>query len=116
MPKSICEWLGYPLPPVLEGLSRPVAGIIGNLAANLDWEFDVAILPYRFGEPNYSGSATRFYEHLAACRPMLATPNVAELQTKQPSCLSQATPTTSSQNCTNCKPPNSAMATSAPAG
>jgi glycosyltransferase involved in cell wall biosynthesis len=132
------------LPPVLEGLSRPVAGIIGNLAANLDWEllqstidrtpefswafigpasmtisdpaqrraraallkhggrvrftgsqpygalqqfarsFDVAILPYRFGEPTYSGSATRFYEHLAACRPMLATPNVAELQTKQP--------------------------------
>jgi glycosyltransferase involved in cell wall biosynthesis len=133
-----------PLPPGLQGLTRPLAGIIGNLAANLDWEllqsviertpafswafigpasmaishpaqrraraalrkhggrvrftgsqpygslqefarsFDVAILPYRFGEPTYSGSATRFYEHLAACRPMLATPNVAELQTKQP--------------------------------
>jgi glycosyltransferase involved in cell wall biosynthesis len=132
------------LPPSLQGLTRPLAGIIGNLAANLDWEllqsaiertpafswafigpasmaisdpaqrraraallkhggrvrftgsqpygslqqfarsFDVAILPYRFSEPTYSGSATRFYEHLAACRPMLATPNVAELQTKQP--------------------------------
>ncbi len=132
------------LPPALQGLARPLAGIIGNLAANLDWEllqsvidrtpafswafigpasmaisdpiqrraraallkhggrvrftgaqpygalqqfarsFDVAILPYRFSEPTFSGSATRFYEHLAACRPMLATPNVAELQTKQP--------------------------------
>lgn len=132
------------LPPALHGLIRPVAGIIGNLAGNLDWELlqsivartpgfswafigpasmtisgpaqrraraallghggrvrftgsqpygslqqfarslDVAILPYRFGEPTYSGSATRFYEHLAACRPMLATPNVRELQAKQP--------------------------------
>jgi hypothetical protein len=36
--------------------------------------FAVAILPYRFGEPTYSGSATRFYEHLAP----------AELRTKQP--------------------------------
>jgi glycosyltransferase involved in cell wall biosynthesis len=132
------------LPSALHGLTRPVAGIIGNLAANLDWEllrsviertpefswafigpasmaisnpaqrraraallkhggrirftgsqpygalqqfarsFDVAILPYRFGEPTRSGSATRFYEHLAACRPMLSTPHVAELQTKQP--------------------------------
>jgi hypothetical protein len=44
---------------------------------------DVAILPYRLGEPTRSGSATRFYEHVAACRPMLATPDVAELQTKQ---------------------------------
>jgi hypothetical protein len=26
------------LPPALRGLSRPVAGIIGNLAGNLDWE------------------------------------------------------------------------------
>jgi hypothetical protein len=46
--------------------------------------FDVAVLPYRFGEPTRSGSATRSYGHLAACRPMLSTPHVAELQTKQP--------------------------------
>jgi glycosyltransferase involved in cell wall biosynthesis len=132
------------LPAALEGLSRPVAGVIGNLAGNLDWEllqaavertpefswafigpasmkihdhrqrraraallahggrvrftgaqsygdlqqfarcFDAAVLPYRKQEPTYSGSATRFYEHLAACRPMVATPNVAELQTKDP--------------------------------
>ena len=35
--------------------------------------FDVAILPYRLCEPTYSGSSTRFYEHLAACRPMIAS-------------------------------------------
>ena len=28
--------------------------------------FDVAVLPYRRVEPTYSGSSTRFYEHLAA--------------------------------------------------
>ena len=28
-----------PLPPDLEGLSRPVAGVIGNLASNMDWVF-----------------------------------------------------------------------------
>ncbi len=122
---------------------RPVAGVIGNLAANMDWvllsqimeqtpwlawvfvgptqmpvpdsdqrsareqimrsarakfvglkpygdlqryarSFDVAVLPYRKIEPGYSGSATRFYEHLAACRPILATDGVAELLTKEP--------------------------------
>jgi glycosyltransferase involved in cell wall biosynthesis len=46
--------------------------------------FDVAILPYRRKEPTYSGSATRYYEHLAAGRPMLATRNVAELHSKEP--------------------------------
>ena len=45
---------------------------------------DVAVLPYRHREPTYSGSSTRFYEHLAACHPMLATAGVAELQSKEP--------------------------------
>lgn len=46
--------------------------------------FDVAILPYLKTEPTYSGSSTRFYEHLAACRPMLATRGFAELLEKPP--------------------------------
>jgi glycosyltransferase involved in cell wall biosynthesis len=46
--------------------------------------FDVAVLPYRKQEPTYSGSATRFYEHLAACRPMLATRGFHELLSKEP--------------------------------
>ena len=46
--------------------------------------FDVAILPYRKKEPTYSGSSTRFYEHLAACRPMVATRGFAELMEKVP--------------------------------
>lgn len=46
--------------------------------------FDVAILPYLKLEPTYSGSSTRFYEHLAACRPMLATRGFAELLEKPP--------------------------------
>lgn len=46
--------------------------------------FDVALLPYRKIEPTYSGSSTRFYEHLAACRPMYTTDGFAELLTKQP--------------------------------
>ena len=127
--------------PGLDG--RPIAGIIGNLAANMDWcllertieltpwlswvfvgpttmamadpvqrrarqtvvehpnahfigkqpygdlasfarAFDVAILPYRRCEPTFSGSSTRFYEHLAACRPMLATRGLDELTLKPP--------------------------------
>jgi len=133
-----------PLPPDSQDLPRPIAGVIGNLAANMDWiyllalvertpefswlfvgptsmpvgqqdqsaardtllarggrirflgsrpyaalqsyarAFDVAILPYRKHEPTYSGSSTRFYEHLAACRPMLATRGFAELLRKEP--------------------------------
>ena len=46
--------------------------------------FDLAFLPYRKVEPTYSGSSTRFYEHLAACRPMFATRGFAELLTKVP--------------------------------
>lgn len=46
--------------------------------------FDVALLPYMRKEPTYSGSSTRFYEHLAACRPMLATRGFAELLEKPP--------------------------------
>jgi hypothetical protein len=46
--------------------------------------FDVAVLPYMKKEPTYSGSSTRFYEHLAACRPMIATRGFAELLEKQP--------------------------------
>jgi glycosyltransferase involved in cell wall biosynthesis len=131
-----------PLPADVADLRRPVAGIIGNLASNVDWPLllesinrtpqyswlfvgpysmnisdpiqlaaraevfkhprsrfiglkpyddlhhyaralDVAILPYRRIEPTYSGSATRFYEHLAACRPMIATRGVEELLHKQ---------------------------------
>lgn len=45
---------------------------------------DVALLPYRKREPTYSGSSTRFYEHLAACRPMAATRGFAELLEKKP--------------------------------
>jgi glycosyltransferase involved in cell wall biosynthesis len=133
-----------PLPPDAANLQRPVAGVIGNLAENTDWElieqtvqatpwlswllvgphsepvndrrqadarqrllntggrvrftgpkdygdlkdyaraFDVAILPYRKREPTYSGSSTRFYEHLAACRPMVATRGFEELIQKPP--------------------------------
>lgn len=133
-----------PLPDDVCDLPRPIAGVIGNLAANMDWEFlrktvlrtpafswlfvgptempvadaaqsearreliamggrvrfigsrpygalqsyarafDVAILPYLLNEPTYSGSSTRFYEHLAACRPMIATRGFAELLTKEP--------------------------------
>lgn len=46
--------------------------------------FDVAVLPYRKKEPTYSGSSTRFYEHLTACRPMVATRGFAELMEKVP--------------------------------
>ena len=133
-----------PAPSDLADLPRPLVGVLGNLAANLDWcllveaveqtpEFswafigpydmevhdaphrearerllnragrirfvgpkpygalqeyaraiDVAVLPYRRKEPTYSGSSTRFYEHLAACRPMLATRGFEELLRKEP--------------------------------
>ena len=132
-----------PLLPDLAHLARPIAGVIGNLSGNMDWEFiaeairqtpfllwvfvgptsmpiadarqararaavmqmartfftgakpygalqayarcfDVAVLPYRRKEPTYSGSSTRFYDHLAACRPMLATRGFAELLEKPP--------------------------------
>jgi hypothetical protein len=46
--------------------------------------FDVAVLPYKRREPTYSGSSTRFYEHLAACRPILATRGLEELTRKEP--------------------------------
>jgi glycosyltransferase involved in cell wall biosynthesis len=45
---------------------------------------DVAVLPYRKREPTYSGSSTRFYEHLAACRPILASDGFEELLHKAP--------------------------------
>ena len=133
-----------PLPDDVADLPRPIAGVMGNLAANMDWVFlretvrltpsfswlfvgptsmpvygadqkrarqellalggrvrfigarpygdlqayarcfDVALLPYRLAEPTYSGSSTRFYEHLAACRPILATRGFAELLQKTP--------------------------------
>jgi glycosyltransferase involved in cell wall biosynthesis len=131
-------------PPDMADLPRPILGIIGNLAANMDWvliseaidktrdvswafvgptdmkipdrrhetarrdllarggrirflgpkkygqlcqyarSFDAALLPYRKHEPTYSGSATRFYEHLAACRPILSSRGFHELLTKEP--------------------------------
>ena len=132
------------LPADAAGLPRPIAGVIGNMGANLDWpllrtmivnapEFrwlmvgpvgddvldpieraaraevlgmgdrvrfvgkkpygelasyarslDVAVLPYRLREPTYSGSSTRFYEHLAATRPILSTRGFEELLHKPP--------------------------------
>lgn len=45
---------------------------------------DAAVLPYRKKEPTFSGSSTRFYEHVAACRPMVATRGFAELMEKPP--------------------------------
>jgi len=131
------------LPADLADLPRPVAGVIGNLASNMDWayleqlcvelpglhwalvgpadmdipdlvqrearrrvlalpqvrsvgrkpygdlvhyarSFDVAVLPYRRVEPTFSGSSTRFYEHLAAGRPILATRGLEELVHKPP--------------------------------
>jgi glycosyltransferase involved in cell wall biosynthesis len=131
-------------PDDLVDIPRPWAGVIGNLASNMDWEFleeaikgtpwlswifvgptempvpdqaqnqarqslmahggrvrfvgakpygalkdyarafDVAILPYRKQEPTFSGSSTRFYEHLAACRPIIATRGSEELLHKEP--------------------------------
>ena len=128
-------------PQDIRNLPRPIAGVIGNLSANMDWKllaeaillspeitwvfvgptsmliqdraqaearswvmknanfvgsksyyelqnyaraFDVAILPYKKKEPTYSGSSTRFYEHLSACRPMIATRGFAELLEKPP--------------------------------
>lgn len=130
-------------PDSIASIPRPFAGIIGNLAGNMDWlllertialtpwlhwvfvgptvmeiadasqraarqtvmnnprthfvgrqpygelaafarSFDVAVLPYKRCEPTYSGSSTRFYEHLAACRPMVATPGLEELNRKTP--------------------------------
>lgn len=133
-----------PLPADLAGLERPILGVIGNLAGNMDWlliensiagardvswvfvgpsemkiqerdqaearervrkaggrvrfvgakpygelgnyarAFDAALLPYKKKEPTFSGSATRFYEHLAACRPILATRGFHELLAKEP--------------------------------
>jgi glycosyltransferase involved in cell wall biosynthesis len=128
----------------LSDLPRPIVGVIGNFASNMDWTlladavektkdvtwafvgpaaeplpdrvsrrlrqdlmkrggrvrflgsrpygqlsqyaraFDVALIPYAKVEPTISGSATRFYEHLAACRPILASRAHAELLTKEP--------------------------------
>lgn len=123
---------------------RPIVGVIGNLAGNIDWvllsdaiarsrditwafvgptdmdipdvthrklrqelmqkggrvrflgpkpysqlaqyarSFDVALIPYLKKEPTISGSATRFYEHLAACRPIVASRAHGELLSKEP--------------------------------
>ena len=130
-------------PTSIAAIPRPFAGVIGNLAGNMDWtllertialtpwlqwvfvgpttmkipnyveraarqsvmrhprahfigrqpygelasfarSFDVAVLPYKRREPTYSGSSTRFYEHLAACRPMIGTPALEELTRKTP--------------------------------
>jgi glycosyltransferase involved in cell wall biosynthesis len=132
------------LPDDIADLPRPIAGVIGNLAANTDWKLvcevirqtpwlswvfvgpattpirendqrearqsllnlggrvrftgekpygqlssyaracNVGVLPYRSIEPTFSGSSTRFYEHLAACQPMIATRGFAELLEKEP--------------------------------
>ncbi|MDQ2711857.1 MAG: hypothetical protein M3Y24_06415 [Acidobacteriota bacterium] len=132
------------LPDDASDLPRPVAGVIGNMAGNLNWALlkqmvegtpeyswlfvgptnmaldnqgesaarqavlqmggrvrfvgrkpygalvhyargiDVAMLPYFRREPTFSGSSTRFYEHLAACWPMIATRGFEELLHKEP--------------------------------
>jgi glycosyltransferase involved in cell wall biosynthesis len=131
-------------PADMADLPRPIVGVIGNLAANMDWRllqraielakdtswvfvgptnmeiadpvergvrrqllglggrvrflgpksygqlnqyacsFDAALMPYRGKEPTYSGSATRFYEHLAACRPIISSRGFHELLSKEP--------------------------------
>ena len=58
---------------------RPYAELVHYARA-----LDVAILPYIRKEPTWSGSSTRFYEHLAACLPMVAFAGVHELSTKTP--------------------------------
>lgn len=132
-----------PRPATLAGIRGPIAGVIGNLASNMDWIllqrvvhltpwltwvfvgptsmqiadgaarrarhalmhhpnarfvgrqpygslaqyarcFEVAFLPYRYCEPTCSGSSTRFYEHLAACRPMISTRALEEFTHKEP--------------------------------
>jgi glycosyltransferase involved in cell wall biosynthesis len=130
-----------PLPEDVQDLPRPIAGVLGDLSGNMNWELiadtiqrtprfswlfvgptnraignrrqrvarawamkharfvgmklygelqayasclDVAVLPYMKKEPTYSGSSTRFYEHLAAGRPMVATRGFAELLEKEP--------------------------------
>ena len=55
----------------------------GELAAYAR-SFDVAVLPYKRREPTFSGSSTRFYEHLAATRPIVATRGFEELLHKEP--------------------------------
>jgi glycosyltransferase involved in cell wall biosynthesis len=129
------------LPSDARDLPRPIAGVLGDLSGNMDWELlagaiartpkftwlfvgpthtpiedrgqrgareevkklarfvgmkpygelqayarclDVAVLPYKKREPTYSGSSTRFWEHLAAGRPMVATRGFAELLEKEP--------------------------------
>ncbi|GAC1389290.1 MAG: hypothetical protein NVSMB31_05080 [Vulcanimicrobiaceae bacterium] len=149
---AVCPRGPAPLPPDIADLPRPIAGVIGNLAGNMDWvfirdliartpemswvfvgpvtiaieceeqargrkrvmalggrvrftgsraygelrsyarAFDVALLPYKKREPTYSGSSTRFYEHLAACRPMIATLGFNELLRFEPLLRLVATP------------------------
>src|SRR5262249_6145627 len=143
LPQPLFDRTGQ-VPERISNLPRPIAGVIGNLGGNTDWEFleqtisqtpwlswvfvgptdesiaeanqsaarnrvmnlddrirflgpqpyselkhyarafDVAILPYKKREPTYSGSSTRFYEHLTACRPMISTRGVYELLQKEP--------------------------------
>ncbi len=45
---------------------------------------DAALLPYAMSKCSFACSATRFYEHLAACRPILSTRRVDELLNKEP--------------------------------
>jgi Glycosyl transferases group 1 len=129
------------VPADVQDIPRPIAGVLGDLSGNMNWELiaaaiqrtpnfswlfvgptnraitnpaqraarewamaharfvgmkpygelqtyarcvDAAVLPYMKKEPTYSGSSTRFYEHLAAGRPMVATRGFAELLEKEP--------------------------------
>lgn len=133
-----------PAPADIADLPRPLVGVIGNFAGNMDWTllteavdaaqdvswvfvgptdmkmpsrkdgeartalmqrggrvrflgsrsygqlrdyaraFDAALIPYAKVEPTICGSATRFYEHLASCRPILASRAHDEMLTKEP--------------------------------
>lgn len=69
---------------VMRGRARFVGGKPYGELQGYARSFDVAVLPYRKKEPTFSGSSTRFYEHLTACRPMVATRGFAELMEKVP--------------------------------
>lgn len=64
----------------LRFVGRKDAGALRDYARGVD----VAVLPYRKVEPTFSGSSTRFYEHLAAGRPMISTRGFEELLHKEP--------------------------------
>lgn len=86
--REVMKWYGGPRPASARDACVPRVRFTGGKTYSqlIDYAraFDVAVLPYRKIEPTFSGSATRFYEHLAACRPMVSTRGLAELLHKEP--------------------------------